>query len=128
MVYIVHKNYENYIQTMLFISIAGHFVLFIGYFIVPETLIDYHNLNNGSINNNDNDSSSKRRSLKSIFKNASPINTIRFFNQYTELRRLAIVILTSCLSVSIYHLLQLDGYTLHRLLTIYIYIYLFINK
>ena len=102
MVYIVHKNYENYIQTMLFISIAGHFVLFIGYFIVPETLIDYHNLNNGSINNNDNDSSSKRRSLKSIFKNASPINTIRFFNQYTELRRLAIVILTSCLSVSYY--------------------------
>ena len=79
MVCIVHKNYENYIQTILFISIAGHFVLIIRLFIVPETLIDYHNLNNGiNNNNNDNDSSSKRRSLKSIFKNASPINTIPF--------------------------------------------------
>lgn len=107
MVFVVHKNYEQYTTTMLAIAAAAHVVLFIGYCIVPETLL--HVLQQQQENLNINNGKNTKKSSMNICKNASPVNTIRFFNQYTELRRLAIVILTSCLSISCLTIIQ--GYT-----------------
>lgn len=95
MVFIVHKNYENYVSTMLTIMAIGFFVLCIGYCVVPETLLDFE--------------FAEKRLKRASDVPASPLNTIRFFNQYIELRRLAIVILLSCSSVSCLTIIQ--GYT-----------------
>ena len=96
MIFIVHKNYENYVSTMLTIMALGFFVLFVGYCIVPETIVDFA----GEF---------EKRLKRAGDVPASPLNTIRFFNQYIELRRLAIVILLSCSAISCLTIIQ--GYT-----------------
>ena len=97
MIFIVHKNYENYVSTMLTIMALGCFVLFVGYCIVPERIVDFA----GEFD--------KKRLKRAGDGAASPLNTIRFFNQYIELRRLAIVILLSCSAISCLTIIQ--GYT-----------------
>ena len=72
MIFIVHKNYENYVSTMLTIVALGCFVLCVGYCIVPETIVDF----DGEF--------AKKRLKRASDGAASPLNTIRFFNQYIE--------------------------------------------
>ena len=36
MIFIVHKNYENYVSTMLTIVALGCFVLCVGYYIIGD--------------------------------------------------------------------------------------------